>query len=570
MFNLTKTLFSNNKKEKWTLLFICFITFFVNNSVLVPDIMESRNIVTAREMVYDGHWLVPTMNGDLRLEKPPLPTWISAVTEIISPNNLALQRAMAGVVASFLVFCFYEFARKILIIPPLVPALLLCTCYNIILAGRTATWDIYCHAFMMGAIYFLTLALKSQRCQWRLFISSGIFIGLSILSKGPVSLYGLLLPFLISYSIYCRPCLKGKYTAIVTMILLALIIGCWWYAYIFVYQSAAMAQVAAKESGSWLNHSVRPWYYYWKFFLETGIWSLLLLTAIFSPLKNKILYTNKKILQPLVWLFASLILLSILPEKKSRYLLPILLPACYVMAYLLNTWIEIFNNHSATPTDKTIFRINSGTIALVVMLLPIATYVFMYKPGYISLPILCAFSIIAWIIAIILYFSAIHLHPMRMLWCVTLLFMVAECFVLPSIKNIVNNPDMKSIAQTQFDKHLTNIPFYYNKSEPLRIEMVYMARKTIRPVNVINLKELISKMPCAILTHKRASKEFPSQLWNYADTIYIGLYDDNYRPKNSHWYKMDFIYYVTILKKKEFNQNESHGKLSIHHYYSCL
>ena len=48
------------KKYKGTLLaiVICFIAFFVNNDVIEPDIMESRNIVTTREMVYDGHWIV--------------------------------------------------------------------------------------------------------------------------------------------------------------------------------------------------------------------------------------------------------------------------------------------------------------------------------------------------------------------------------------------------------------------------------------------------------------------------------------------------------------------------------
>lgn len=60
---------------------------FINNRVVVPDIMEARNMVTAREMVHDGNWLVPTMNGDLRLEKPPLPTWLTAVAEMISPDN---------------------------------------------------------------------------------------------------------------------------------------------------------------------------------------------------------------------------------------------------------------------------------------------------------------------------------------------------------------------------------------------------------------------------------------------------------------------------------------------------
>ena len=89
-------------KQGWVILLICIISFFINNRVVVPDIMEARNMVTAREMVHDGNWLVPTMNGDLRLEKPPLPTWLTAVAEMISPDNLALQRAMAGFAAILL------------------------------------------------------------------------------------------------------------------------------------------------------------------------------------------------------------------------------------------------------------------------------------------------------------------------------------------------------------------------------------------------------------------------------------------------------------------------------------
>ena len=51
--------------------------------------------------------------------------------------------------------------------------------------GRTATWDIYCHAFMMGAIYYLYLALRQNPCKWTYFIGAGIFMGLSFLGKVP-------------------------------------------------------------------------------------------------------------------------------------------------------------------------------------------------------------------------------------------------------------------------------------------------------------------------------------------------------------------------------------------------
>lgn len=56
------------KRFFWIFL-LCVAAFHVNNTALLPDIMECRNLVTAREMVSDDAWLVPTMNGNLRLEK---------------------------------------------------------------------------------------------------------------------------------------------------------------------------------------------------------------------------------------------------------------------------------------------------------------------------------------------------------------------------------------------------------------------------------------------------------------------------------------------------------------------
>ena len=89
------------------ILVVCWFAFFMHNGVLYPDIMEARNFVTAREMVEFDNWLVPTMNGELRFAKPPLPTWVAALVEMVSPDNLVLQRAMAGLVATLMVFFLY-------------------------------------------------------------------------------------------------------------------------------------------------------------------------------------------------------------------------------------------------------------------------------------------------------------------------------------------------------------------------------------------------------------------------------------------------------------------------------
>lgn len=540
----------NNRKRNICLIsLVCIATFFINNHVIKPDIMESRNIITAREMVYDGHWLIPTMNGELRLEKPPLPTWLTAVAEIVSPDNLALQRGMAGLMALLLVFYFWKFALHILRIDPMMPTLLLCTCYNVILMGRTASWDIYCHAFMMGGIYNLARALKSPPPAWRRFLVAGIFIGLSIMSKGPVSLYALFLPFLISYKCFCKPTIKGKGHAVAVMTVVAIILGTWWFAYIHIMQADAFSAVIHKESGSWIDHNVRPWWYYWKFFLETGVWSLLLLTAMFLPLADKHRYQSKRWLFSIVWMLASLFLLSLMPEKKSRYLLPLLIPASYVMGCLLVWWKEAFKERqSASFTDKLCFRANTVLIAVTVAALPVAAGWYVLRQGYVSSGDWIIFSIFAATIVLYLLRSAIRLYPEGLLGGVTLLFIIAECLVMPTLGNVINNPEMKSIAATRNVKALDDVPFYHLDTVPLRIEIVYAAHRTVRPINPDTLH---SALPCAILTHKPISETLPEKYLKGIDAINIGCYDDNRRPKTNRRYSTGFIYHATLLKDKK-------------------
>lgn len=541
---------------------VCFITFFVNNSVITPDIMESRNIVTAREMVYDGHWIVPTMNGELRFEKPPLPTWLTAVAEIISPDNLALQRGMSGLAALLLVFYFWHFARKILRMDPLVPMLLLCTCYNVILMGRTASWDIYCHAFMMGGIYHLASALNAPPRAWRHFLLAGFFTGLSILSKGPVSLYALFLPFLISYGYFSRPSLRGKVPALCIALLIAVAVGTWWYAYCYVVQGDSLSAVVQKESGSWINHNVRPWWYYWKFFLEAGVWSFLLLTAIFLPLADAKRRKSRNWLFALVWLLASLVLLSLLPEKKSRYLFPLLIPSAYLMGCLVIWWKETFRAEEVIlPVDKYCFRANAFLIAFVVGLLPAAAWIFLYHPGYISFYSWLLFGILMLVFVFYLVRTAVWLNPMGLLWGVTLLFLTAECFFMPVLGKIINNPEMKSIAETRKMAELKEVPFYHLDTEALCIELVYAAHRCIRPVNTDLLH---GKLPCVLLTHKPIGEVLSPDRLEGIDTLSVGRYDDNHRPKTSRFYNGSFIYHVTLLKAKDAvaNNTESNPEQS--------
>lgn len=541
---------------------LCVIAFLANNGIILPDIMESRNIVTAREMVYDGNWIIPTMNGELRLEKPPLPTWIAAVAEIISPDNIAAQRTAAALAALLLVLYFWKFAKKVLKLDPVVPTLLLCTCYNLILMGRTASWDIFTHAFMMGGIYHLSIALAAgmskpstrHKCPWGQFIAAGVYIGLSLMSKGPVSLYALFLPFIISAVLFLRPKARGKGLGIAVLALLAIVIGSWWYIYVHHACADALTTVVQKESGSWMSHNIRPWWYYWKFFLETGVWSLLLLTAIFLPMFNLHRRSNWQWLFAMAWMLFSLVLLSLLPEKKPRYLLPLLIPAAYVMACLIEWWRTSLNAPNANKSDKICFRVNSWLIAIVILALPIVAWAMLYKPGHITAIPLIAIAVVSVAIAAYIAVGTVKLKPMRMLWGVSLLFAASELFFLPCLNSLINNPDIHSISLTRDIKELDGIPFYHDCDSTLRIELVYAANRKILPLNIHSADSVAAKLPCAILTKTGAGQTLPQEVTAIADTTYIGLFDDNHRPRGNRRYSSSFVYHITLLTPKETGQ----------------
>ncbi len=535
-------------------LVVSIITFFVNNNVIMPDIMESRNIITAREMVYDGHWIIPTLNSELRLEKPPLPTWIAALGEIISKDDISFQRGLSGVFALLLVFYFWKFSSKILRLEPLIPTLLFLTCYNVILMGRTASWDIYCHAFMMAGIYHLSRGLEKEKSFFKDFVFAGIFTGLSILSKGPVSLYALFLPYLISFIYFYKPGIKGKGLALTIMVLLALVVGTWWYLYVNFFEGDALSSVIQKESSSWINHNVRPWWYYWKFFLEAGVWSLLLLTAIFLPFFNKERRMEASWRFSLVWMLASLVLLSLMPEKKSRYLFPLLIPATYLMGCLVVWWKDAFSLKPSPKIDKVAFRVNAILITLALIILPVFAWVFLLSKGYISLTLWVVFTIFILVIAFYLIYSIVKLKPLKLLVGIVVVFLVAECFIMPGLRNIINNPEMKSISHVREIKELDNVPFYHIDSEPLRIELVYAAHRNILPLSIDSISK---KLPCALLTHKKVQEVLPSSLLDKVSIKTIDFYDDNRRPKTNSHYSEDFFYYVTLLRPIEPQKNDS-------------
>ena len=535
------------------ILVVCWFAFFVNNSSVYEDIMESRNLVTAHEMIEYDNWLVPTMNGELRLEKPPLPTWVAAGIEYLAPDNISLQRAAAGVMATLMAFFLYFFASSLSgnRLLGLLSALVLATSFNVIMAGRVATWDIYCHSFMLGAIFFFYKGVSSMRTGWGNFIWAGIFLGLSFLGKGPVSFYALLFPFLISYFWVYRPSFKRKGGPIVVMLLLFVVISFWWPLYLYMFHRDTAMFVLAKESTAWIERNVRPWYYYWLFFAESGIWSLFLLTGLCWPwLKNKITL-RKEYTLAVLWTVVTLVLLSLFPEKKTRYLLPLLIPAAMVVAHYVVYIFTATKEKTLTTGDRVMFRINAFLPALIALGMPVAVYLLFYTKEQVSLTLLIIVSILFLATAYSIFTGGVRMRSMKVFTGVVFLLILVETLLMSKVANIFNNTEIKSIKAVRDIKELQHLPFYYPENEGLRIELVYKAGRRILPWDIEKDTTILDSLPIVLVSEKPAAEVLPATIQEKVNLHFIDVFDNNNRPKSDKkHYSSKFVRYVTILEKK--------------------
>jgi 4-amino-4-deoxy-L-arabinose transferase-like glycosyltransferase len=537
----------NFKKYLFPLMGVGIIIFFANLDTIYVNIMEARNFITAREMVQHNNWLLTTLNDQPRYEKPPLPTWLTAISGmILGFKSLFAMRLPAALTALLLLFFFYKFIPKlqVSIKQAFLASLILASSFYIIFMGRNGQWDIFTHSFMMVAIYYLWNFFSSSKELWKSAFLAALFLGFSIMSKGPVSLYALLLPFLIAFGVvYKYREMRQKALALTVLILLALLIGSWWFLYVRIADPVSFLEITTREATRWTNYNVRPFYYYWSFFTQSGIWTIPAFVALLYPyLKSRV--SNLRAYKfSLFWTLIAVVLLSIIPEKKSRYLLPVLIP----MALNTSFYIEyLFRRFRELPErEKWVVYFNHGLIGLIGIAFPVAALFVLKLDGfwfwYISAS-LCLFGIGA---ALFYYLKVNHYPKVFYLTVAFICGIIA--FAFPLSNALLQNPHFRNISEAQELSKAEDFPVYeYGAATP---ELIWEFGE---PIPLIEREEpqLPSEKKFGLLIAEKDSS-FVRKLQANHDILSTKRYDLNYVHPEKSGYKDRLIRKFYVLEKKE-------------------
>ncbi|GGK49502.1 glycosyl transferase [Lutibacter litoralis] len=425
--------------------------------------MEARNFITAREMVQDNNWLLTTMNDEARYQKPPLPTWLTAISGLIfGMKSLFVLRLPAALMVLFLGIFSYYFSLKLELSKKhsFQNSLILITSFYVFGIINEAPWDIFAHGFMFAGLYNLYQFFEAEQSKWKQAILASIFIGFSIMSKGPVSLFAVFLPFLISYGIVFKfKNFKPKIIPFVLCVILFLAIGSWWFLYVRIVDTQAFLEIATKETGNWSSYNVKPFYYYWSFFTQSGLWTIPAFISLLYPYLIKRVQNKKVYKFTFWWTIIAVILLSSIPEKKARYLMPVLIPLAlntgFYIQYLMQKFPLLTSKKETIPV-----YFNFGLIAVTAIALPFGLYIIL-KDNFNTYMLNYILTSIASLIIGVLILKFLVTKKFKIVFYLTVLFMVSIfLFGLPISKSINKNEDFKAINTLHSIENQHNINTY--------------------------------------------------------------------------------------------------------------
>ncbi len=313
---------------------------------------EGRRLVVLREMIANSSWIIPTMNGEVYLEKPPLFYWFGAIFGLLAKSTsewvLRLPSALSAMcLVWMLFFCLKEYIGRW---AALFGVLILITSSFFTMQARLAELEMlltFC-VFSSLLCYFEYIQHGSR---YHLY-GAYLLMALAFLTKGPVAFLFFLPP------IMCYGLLAHSKHALKGLIdwrgwLLFSVIAFPWFLYINTQFHGAQFRVLSNEISYWETKR-EPFYFYLHSAATAFLpWILLLLWQPRGQFK-KLLANEAGRFFGLAAL-VPLIIFSFFIFKRDKYILP-MYPA-------LAVWLGIA---LGSGLDQVKRRWPSATVALTV------------------------------------------------------------------------------------------------------------------------------------------------------------------------------------------------------------
>lgn len=314
-----------------------YLTWTFDHSLWNPD--ETRDAGIASEIFRSGDYVVPKLNGEAFLEKPPLYYWTSAfiykVTGHVTAGTTRIPSALYGILGVLFTFLIGKllFNERV----GLFAGSILATSVQYFRMSHFALMDVALVALVTGAFFFYLRGSK---------VGFLIFTILAFYAKG---FLGILLPGLV-VTLHLTTEKKPKELALTIglgAVLFAILVGPWFYG-LWKEGGTRFLEIFLIDNhwkrffSSSADHTEHFWFFYLVSFpVDFLPWTFFFIGHLRELLTRYQKYLESKGLRfLLLWFWGLLLFFTLSSSKRSIYLLPLFPAAALLSAVWLDSMVS--------------------------------------------------------------------------------------------------------------------------------------------------------------------------------------------------------------------------------------
>lgn len=365
----------DNLLVRYRMLFVLLVAFLIYIPWLgfrdlwypdEPDIAE-----VCRAMFLSSDWIVPRHHGEIWVNYPPMVYWLGSISSHLlggmSEFALRLPSALAaiGLVLATCASGSRWFGQR----TGLWAGIVLATSWQFVWQATGYRPDMLFSLFI-GLGLFTYLRGIEERPRWGPRIAAFAFLGLAVLTKGPLGLFlpGLVLALWHGTRREWRPLFE-----LAPLALVSLAVAVPWYVACAQTMGAKdmlhemyLQNFARFESG-FRGHGRPPYYYLAHIWADLAPWVVLLPFAFWRIIREK-LWRDRYMQLALWWFGTFFVFLSTAATKRQLYLLP----AYPAGVLLLASWLSAVSKGEAAAGTPDVRLARAAVTALNVGLLVIS------------------------------------------------------------------------------------------------------------------------------------------------------------------------------------------------------
>jgi 4-amino-4-deoxy-L-arabinose transferase-like glycosyltransferase len=171
-----------------TLLILPAFLLFPTRSYYLLEPDEGRYAELTREMLQNEEWIIPTLQSEPYLDKPPLFYWLIILSYKLFGVSDSVARLVPALSVHFIILCVYLFGRRTLgERSAFWGALLLSVSPGMMGMGRLLILDGLLTLWITLATFSLLEAIRGSKLHQGWWFFAAIACGLGVLTKGPIA-----------------------------------------------------------------------------------------------------------------------------------------------------------------------------------------------------------------------------------------------------------------------------------------------------------------------------------------------------------------------------------------------